>query len=61
MNLPDMTGIEEMFQEKAGAWADLVRKKDSREFIRRMHSLRKKLEQNNPDFGRAYENMYKLT
>ena len=60
MNLPGLTGIEELFQRKAKEWADLVKNKDRQKFIQQMSALRDKLERGNPDFGKAYENMYKL-
>ena len=60
MYLPNMVEIEELFQRSSKTWADLVKNKDSQEFIRRMNSLRNRLEEMNPDFGKAYENMYKL-
>lgn len=60
MYLPNMTEIEELFHRSSKAWADLVKNKDSQEFIRRMNILRNRLEEMNPDFGKAYENMYKL-
>ena len=60
MNIPYIAEVEGIFQEKARLWADLVRNKDRQEFIRQMSALRKKLEEDNPDFGKAYENMYKL-
>jgi len=60
MNLPDMAEIEKLFQERAKVWADLVRNKDREKFIRQMNALRDKLKKGNPDFGKAYENMYKL-
>ena len=60
MNLPDVTEIEELFQRKVKEWADLVKNKDKQKFVQRMSVLRNKLEKGNPDFGKAYENMYKL-
>jgi len=60
MNLPNITEIEEVFRKKVKAWADLVKNKDRQEFVRQMNSLRNRLEKSNPDFGKAYENMYKL-
>jgi len=60
MNIPYIAEVEGLFQERAQAWADLVRNKNRREFVRQMSALRKKLEEGNPDFGKAYENMYKL-
>lgn len=60
VNLPGMTEIEDLFLQKAGAWAELVRNKDSQEFIRQMKALRDRLAEGNTDFGKAYQNMYRL-
>ena len=60
MNLSNVTEIEELFQRKAKEWADLVKNRDRQKFIQQMSALRSKLEKGNPDFGKAYENMYKL-
>ncbi len=60
MNLPDMAGIEELFQKMGRTWGDLVKNRDRQAFVARMSALRSKLEEGNPDFGKAYENMYKL-
>ena len=60
MNLPKLPEIQERFQKTAKTWADLVKDKDRQEFVRRMKALRSKLEANNPDFGKAYDNMYKI-
>ena len=60
MNLDGMAEIEELFQKSAKTWADLVKKRDWQEFVNRMSVLRDRLEKDDPDFGRAYENMYKL-
>jgi len=60
MNLPNITQIEELFYQKVGEWADLVKKKDRRKFVQQMKVLKDKLEKSDPDFGKAYENMYRL-
>jgi prephenate dehydrogenase len=60
MNLPRMAEIHGLFQKKARAWASLVKSKDSRGFIERMDALKDKLAKSDPDFKRAYENMYRL-
>ncbi len=60
MYLPNMTEIEELFQRSSKTWADLVKNKDKQEFIRRINILKSKLAKDEPDFGKAYENMYKL-
>ena len=60
MNLPNVTNIEELFQKKAKEWADLVKNKDRQKFVKRMQDLKNRLEKGAPDFGKAYENMYKI-
>lgn len=60
MHLPNLPEIQELFQKSAKTWAELVKHKDKPEFVRRMKALRIKLEQDNPDFGKAYDNMYKI-
>ncbi len=60
MSLPNMTGIEELFQRRAKIWADLVRNKDRQKFIEKMNILKNGFEKSSLDFGKAYENMYKL-
>ena len=61
MSLPDLAETEELFQKSAKTWAELVKGKNKPEFISRMRALRTRLEQDNPDFGKAYDNMYKIT
>ncbi len=60
MNLPKVTEIEALFQKNSKAWADIVKNKDGQEFAKRMNTLKDRLEKSDPDFRRAYENMYKL-
>ena len=60
MNLPNVAEIEELFQRRAKEWTDLVKNKDRQQFVQRMKSLRSGFEEGAPDFGKAYENMYKI-
>lgn len=60
MSLPNMMEIEKLFQKRGKMWADLVENKDKQEFADRMKTLRSRFEKVNPDFGKAYENMYKI-
>jgi len=60
MSLPNMMKIEKLFQQRVKTWAGLVERKDKQEFVDRMKALRSRLEEGNPDFGKAYENMYKI-
>jgi len=60
MNLPDMAKMEELFQRNSKTWAELVQNKDRRQFVQRMNILKDKLKEDNPDFGKAYQNMYRI-
>jgi len=60
MYLPGLAEVEKLFQSKARWWTDLVERKDRQQFIQRMTELRAELGQNASDFGKAYENMYRL-
>ena len=60
MNLPGVAEIEALFQAKVGEWAEMVRKKDRGALMRQMKTLKNRLEKDNPEFGKAYENMYRL-
>ncbi len=60
MSLPSMREIEELFQRKAKLWADLVKNRDKQKFVKRMNSLKNRLEKGIPDFNKAYENLYQI-
>ena len=60
MNLPNIAEVEKLFQRRAKTWADLVENKNRDKFVQRMNALKNRLYQVNPDFGKAYEDMYKL-
>ncbi len=61
MNLPQLPEFQQRFQKSCRDWADLVKQRDRQEFVRRMKAIRSRLEANNPDFGKSYDNMYKIT
>ncbi len=60
MNLPGITEIEDIFLKSSQTWADIVRNRDKDGFINRMNLLKEKMKNNDPDFGKSYEDMYKL-
>ena len=60
MNIPDMVKVEASFQKKSREWAKLVSSGDREGFIEKMAAVSKKLEKANPDFGKAYRNIYKI-
>ena len=60
MSLPDLPRIQQRFQADAATWAGMVKNKNRQQFITQMKALKSKLEANNPDFGKSYNNMYKI-
>ena len=60
MNLPHLPQTQELFQKTAKSWANLVKNGNRDEFVSRMSALKHKLEQDNPNFGKAYKIMYKI-
>jgi prephenate dehydrogenase len=60
MNLPDMLRVESSFKRRAREWEKLLKERDREGFIKRMTAVSKKLEKANPDFGKAYRNIYKI-
>lgn len=60
MHLPRMAEIEELFLSSSKSWADIVRNKDKQQFISRMNVLKDRMRQDNPDFGKSYEAVYRL-
>jgi len=60
MHLPQLAEIEHGFQEKVTEWAELVAGGDEEQFARRMKALKERYRKVAPDFGSAYEDMYRL-
>ena len=60
VSLPNLPQIQQDFQRRCREWSELVASKDKDEFSRRMTDIRHKLEAGNPEFGKAYDNMYKI-
>jgi prephenate dehydrogenase len=60
MNLPGMAEMEALFQKSSAIWAEIVRNKDRDGFTGRMNALKETLQNKDPEFGRSYEDMYKL-
>ena len=60
MNLPHLPQFQQRFQQNCLDWVEIVKQKDSRQFVQRMETIRGKLEACNPDFGKSYDNMYKI-
>jgi hypothetical protein len=52
--------IETLFQRRGKVWIDLVKNGNKEAFVQRMKALRNSLEDGNPNFGKAYNNMYKI-
>jgi len=60
MRLPNMEEVEEVFRGASREWAGLVRRRDRQGFIERVQALKARLAEADPDFGKAYEDMYRL-
>ncbi len=60
MNLPGLENIERRFADTAGKWLELVEKKDGAGFAQKMKGLKKRLSEEDPDFEKAYKDMYRL-
>jgi len=60
MRLPNMEEAEEVFRGVSGEWAELVRRRDRQGFIERVQGLKARLAESDPDFGKAYEDMYRV-
>jgi len=60
MQLPGITEVEGLFQENSKKWGDIVKNKDKQGFTRSMNALKDKLVKTDPDFGKAYQSMYRL-
>jgi len=59
LSLNSLPDLEKRFEEKACEWAEMVRNGDKKQFVDRMQALQKVFEKN-ADFGKSYEDMYKL-
>ncbi len=60
-NLPGITEVEAAFSRRTAAWADTVGRGDRPEFVRRMRALKESFAARDPEFYRAYENLYRST
>jgi prephenate dehydrogenase len=60
MRLPYVQEMEELFQMQAAKWAEMVKNQDKAGFMKNMTALKYKMAKDDPNFGRAYENMYKI-
>jgi len=60
MNLPHLPEVQKIFQENAADWGKLVKGGKRHQFVERLENLKRKLKKDNPNFGKAYANMYKL-
>jgi prephenate dehydrogenase len=60
MNLPQLPDLQRQFLNNTAEWAELVKNKDRQEFVRRMKDIHTQLEAKSNNFGKAYDNMYKI-
>jgi prephenate dehydrogenase len=60
VNMPGLVNKQQLFQETAREWSNMVKNKDTKQFIGRMTNLKERLERENPDFGGSYQKMYRI-
>lgn len=60
MSFPGITRVEADFLEKCRLWAKLVADRDQAGFAKRMWDLKERFEKNDPGFGDAYQEMYRI-
>lgn len=60
MNLPQLPDLQQQFLKNTAEWTELVKNKNKDEFVRRMRAIRQQLETKSNNFGKAYDNMYKI-
>jgi prephenate dehydrogenase len=60
MNLPQLPDLQQQFLNNTAEWAEIVKNKDKDEFVHRMKTIRTQLEAKSNNFGKAYDNMYKI-
>ncbi len=60
MNLPQLPDFQQRFLQNASEWTELVQNRDRDEFVRRMKDIHDRLENKSNNFGKAYDNMYKI-
>ena len=61
MSFPGIEEVEGRFLGNVEAWAELVRNRDRDGFAARLSALKGVLAKTDPDFHRAYDDMYRLT
>ena len=60
LNMPGITAVEDAFKRHTEEWAEVVRRGDRDEFVRRMSTLKEQFEAREPEFHRAYDNLYRI-
>lgn len=59
-SLPEMEKIEKLFIEKAHAWLNLIKQKNSEAIAAKMEDLKSKLSRASLNYEKSYETMYKM-
>jgi prephenate dehydrogenase len=59
-DLSDLGEVEDLFIAKAQELRTLIKNRDTKAIVERMEQLKKKLKENDNDFTKSYENMYKM-
>lgn len=59
-NLPHLHTLQDEFIKRSIHWAEMAKEGKINQFTKEMNELKQKLEQDNSDFGKAYDNMYRI-
>jgi prephenate dehydrogenase len=59
MNLAGMPGLHDRFARNLSSWAKLVKNGDKEGFVKKMSELASQRAKSDPDYKRAYQNMYR--
>ncbi|MBC7130217.1 prephenate dehydrogenase, partial [Candidatus Bathyarchaeota archaeon] len=60
VNLPEADKVEELFVKKAMEWLNIVKQKNAHIFADKMRRLKSMLKEVDPQYDKAYDDMYKM-
>lgn len=60
MSLPEMNIVGELFIKKAMGWIEAIKQGRKHEYARKIGILKERIEAKDPDYTKAYENMYRM-
>ncbi|MEM0253658.1 MAG: prephenate dehydrogenase/arogenate dehydrogenase family protein [Candidatus Bathyarchaeia archaeon] len=60
MSLPEMNIVGELFIKKAMEWIEIIKQGRKHEYARKIGILKERLEVTDPEYKKAYEDMYRM-